>query len=116
MAESYVIEGVDFLPTQVVQLSAGYSIRPAFLGCSQMTLEHFDQFRGRSPGYSTLPEEMRRQIVQDVPRWSEFIRKECERFGYPYIGMSSDFYERLHEAEAILRAEGNMTAAKREPK
>jgi|SRR5688572_7273910 len=105
IAESYVIEGVDFLPAQAAQLSTQYPIRPVFLGCSSMTLEAFDQFPGRSPGYSRLPEEVRRRIVQDVPRKSEFIRQECERFGYPYIDTSSDFAVRLHEAEAVLTTE-----------
>ena len=102
MAESYVIEGVDFLPAQVLQLSKQYLIRSVFVGCSEMTLEHFDQFPGRSPGYTFLPEEMRRQIVHDVPLWSEFIRQEANRFGYPYIDMIRDFSSRLQEAEAIL--------------
>jgi len=102
MAESYVIEGVDFLPAQVAQLSAQYQIRSVFLGCSKMTLEHFDQFPGRSLGYAMLPEEMRRQFAQDVPRWSEFIRQEAERFGYPYVDMIDDFSSRLREADAVL--------------
>jgi len=102
LAENYVIEGVDFLPEQVMQLSAQYQIRSVFLGCSQMTLETFDQFLGRSPGYSSLPEEMRRQIVLDVPLWSEFIRQEAERFGYPYFDMIGDFSQRLDEAESML--------------
>ena len=102
MAENYVIEGVDFLPAQVVRLSTQYQIRSVFLGCSQMTLKTFDQFPGRSRGYSNLPEEMRRQIVRDVPLWSELIRQEAERFGYPYFDMIGDFAECLNEAEAIL--------------
>ena len=102
LAEHYVIEGVDFLPEQVMQLSTKYPIRSVFLGCSRMTLETFDEFPGRSRGYSSLPEEMRRQIVQDVPRFSEFIREEAERFGYPYFDTSGDFAGRLNEAEAML--------------
>jgi hypothetical protein len=102
MAESYLIEGVDFLPAQVMQLSKQYPIRSVFVGCSEMTLEHFDQFPGRSSGYGFLPEEMRRQIVHDVPLWSEFIRQEANRFGYPYIDMTGDFSSRLQEAEAML--------------
>lgn len=102
MAENYVIEGVDFLPGQVVQLSTQYQIRSVFLGCSQMTLQTFDQFPGRSPGYSRLPEEMRRQVARDVPIRSEFIRQEAERFGYPYFDMIGDFPQRLEEAEAGL--------------
>ena len=104
MAESYVIEGVDFLPAQVEQLSKQYQIHSVFLGCSEMTLEHFDQFPGRSAGYTFLPEEMKRQIVHDVPLWSEFIRQEAKRFDYPYIDMNGDFSSRLQEAEALLRA------------
>jgi len=69
-----------------------------------MTLEQFDQFPGRSPGYRFLPEEMRRQIVHDVPLWSEFIRQEANRFGYLYIDMTGDFSSRLQEAEAMLTA------------
>lgn len=102
LADNYVIEGVDFLPAQVAQLAPQYQLRAVFLGCSSMTLERLDQFPGRSHGYSLLPEEVRRQIVQDVPRWSDFIRQEAERFGYPYVDMASQFPERLRAAEAIL--------------
>jgi hypothetical protein len=101
-AENYLIEGVDFLPAQVAQLWAKYPIRAMFLGCSQMTLEQFDQFPGRSPGYAGLPEALRRQIVQDVPLWSHFVRQEAERFSYPYVDMAGDFSSRLSEAEAAF--------------
>lgn len=104
MAEGYVIEGVDFLPGQVKELSSRYPVKAVFLGCSQMTLETLDQFPGRSPGYAGLPEASRRQIAQDVPVWSEFIRKEAEQFGYPYIDMVDDFPQRLAEAESVVMA------------
>jgi hypothetical protein len=102
LAEQYVVEGVDFLPAQIAQLASRYQIRAVFLGCSRMTLESLDQFPGRSRGYSFLPEATRRQIAQDVPRWSEFIRQEAERFSYPYVDTASSFSDRLHEAEAVL--------------
>ncbi len=102
MTESYVIEGVDFLPEHVQKLSSRYQIQAVFLGCSQMTLETVDQFPGRSPGYATLPELLRRQIAQDIPIWSDFIRQEAGRFDYAYVDMSRDFPQRLAEAEAIL--------------
>jgi len=101
-AENYLIEGVDFLPTQVKQLSEKYKIRAVFLGCSQMTLEKFDQFPGRSVGYGNLPEELRRQFARDVPLWSAFMQEECEHFGYPYVDMANDFPNRLIQAESIL--------------
>jgi hypothetical protein len=104
MSESYIIEGVSFLPSQVAQLSGKYPISAIFLGCSKITLEQFDQFPGRSPGYSFLPVVERRQIVQDVPRWSEFIRQEAARFSYTYIDMAGDFNTHLMEAEALLMA------------
>ena len=102
MAESYVIEGVDFLPAQVARLAAQYPVRAVFLGCSEMTLERFDNFPGCSPGYAYLPEEVRRQFAQDIPLWSEFIRQEAERYRMPYVEMSDDFTARLDEAEAAL--------------
>lgn len=104
MTDEYVIEGVDFLPAQVAQLSTKYAVRAVFLGCSRMTLESFMQFPGRSKGYTNLPEELRRRIVEDVPRWSEFVRQEAERFGYVYIDMADDFSQRLAEAERMLTA------------
>jgi hypothetical protein len=67
-----------------------------------MTLEGLTQFPGRSKGYVNLSEARRRQIVQDVPRWSEFICQEAERFGYAYVDMVSDFSQRLAEAEMVL--------------
>ena len=102
LAENYLIEGVDFLPAQVKQLSAQYQLRAVFMGCSKMTLEHFDQYPGRSRGYSALPEELRRQFAKDVPLWSGFIRQECERFGHPYIDTVNDFPQQLAQAESIL--------------
>jgi hypothetical protein len=102
MAEHYVIEGVDFLPAQVAQLAAQYQVRAVFLGRSSMTPEDVEQLPGRSRGYSGLPEAMRRQIAQDIPPWSAFIRQEAARFGYPYVDTVSDFPDRLQEAEALL--------------
>jgi hypothetical protein len=100
--DHYVIEGVDFLPAQVAQLSTQYPIRAVFLGCSHMTLEDFTRFPGRSKGYVNLSEAQRRQIVEDVPPWSAFIRQEAKRFEYPYVDMVSDFSQRLAEAEMVL--------------
>jgi hypothetical protein len=102
MSESYIIEGVSFLPSHVAQLSEKYPVSAIFLGCSKMTLEQFDRFPGHSPGYSFLPDAQRRQIVQDVPRWSEFIREEAARLGYTYIDMAGDFNTHLMESEALL--------------
>jgi hypothetical protein len=102
LADHYVIEGVDFLPAQVAQLSTKYAIRAVFLGCSRLTMEGLMQFPGRSRVYGSLPEALRRQIVQDVPLWSAFIRQEAERFGYAYVDMASDFPQRLAEAETVL--------------
>ena len=102
LSDSYTIEGVDFLPEQVAQLSSQYPIRSVFLGCSHMSLERFTHFPGRSRGYANLPEDMRRQIIRDVPKWSEFVRQEAERFDYSYVDTSHDFQAALKEAEAIL--------------
>jgi len=44
LTDHYVIEGVDFLPVQVAQLSTQYPIRTVFLGCSRLTLEDLTQF------------------------------------------------------------------------
>ena len=102
MADNYLIEGVDFLPTHVAQLAEQYPVRSIFLGRSQMTLERFDQFPGHSRGYTLLPEAMRRQFAHDVPLWSDFIRQEAELWGCPSLDMGSDFPAHLEEAEVIL--------------
>jgi hypothetical protein len=104
LADQYMIEGVDFLPAQVAQISIQYPVRAVFLGRSRLTLEDFNQFSGRS-GYGNLPEALRLQIVEDVPLWSAFIRQEAERFGYAYVDMVGDFSQRLAEAESVLRGE-----------
>jgi len=83
MVEHYLIEGVDFLPAQVAEIATKYPIRLMFLGCSEMTLERFEQFPGHSPGYIGLPTDMRRQSVQHVPMHSKLVQREAEDFGYP---------------------------------
>lgn len=102
MADHYIIEGVDFLPEHAARLAKNYAMHSVFIGCSRMTLEHFDRFPGRSRGYSRLPEETRRQFAGDVPLWSAFIQQECARFGMPYIDTAGDFFARLDEAEKVL--------------
>ncbi|WP_420628867.1 hypothetical protein [Candidatus Leptofilum sp.] len=105
LAADYVIEGVDFLPEQVARLSAQFQVRTLFLGCSKMTRKRFDQFPGRSRGYANLPEELKRQIVEDVPLWSAFVGQEAQKFGYPYVDTEDDFLARLVEAEGKLLTE-----------
>jgi hypothetical protein len=103
MAAGYVVEGVSFLPAHVARLATRYEIRAVFLGCEGMTFELFEQF-GSTRGYAALPVAMRRQIADDIPRWSAFVRDEAERAGYPYVDVSGDFFARLEEAEALLSA------------
>src|SRR5262249_36207054 len=105
LTESYVIEGVDFLPAQIAKLSARFPIRCVFLGCSTMTLERFAQFPGQSKGYIGLPEEVQRQIVQHVPMHSELVRQEAERFGYQYVDMGRGFDVALGKADRLLTAD-----------
>jgi hypothetical protein len=69
-----------------------------------MTLNSLDQFPGRSHGDRHQPEKVRRQIAQDVPLWSDFIRQEAERFAMPYFDTSNDFFQRSQEASLILTA------------
>lgn len=102
LADAYVVEGVDFLPVHVSRLSALYEVQAVFLGHSAMTPENFDRFPGRSPGYASLPKDVRRRMAQDVPRWSEFVREAAERDRHPYIDMSGDFPVRLREARHVL--------------
>src|SRR5436305_14421077 len=54
LADYYVIEGVDFLPAQVSQLSTQYPIRAWCLGCSRMTIEGLNHSTGRSEVYGSL--------------------------------------------------------------
>lgn len=102
MASDYVIEGVDFLPLQVVQLSRQYEMRSIFLGCSRMTPEIFDQYPGKSKGYINLPEETRHQFADDISRWSEVIKREAKQAGCPYIDTSNNFHSSMLEAENLL--------------
>jgi len=67
-----------------------------------MTYKRFDQYPGHSPGYASLPEEMRGQFTNDIPHRSEFIRQEARSFYQPYIDVSDGFQSRLNEAEQLL--------------
>jgi hypothetical protein len=102
LSDCYIIEGVAFLPAQVMQLSGQFQIQSVFLGCSIMTLDRFDQFPGHSRGYASLPKDVRLKIVDDVPLWSSFIEQETNRFGYPFIDMVDDFPSCLDRAETML--------------
>lgn len=103
-ADDYLIEGVHFLPRHVTALAQRGAVRSVFIGSSQLTLERFEQFPGRSRGYAALPPDFKRQIVQDVPRWSQFIAGEAAAAGCPYVDTSGDFAAQLAEAERLLCA------------
>jgi hypothetical protein len=114
-ANGYVIDGVDFLPAQVSQLAERYRVRAVFLGRSKMSLAQFDQYLGKSPGYAQLPVTVRRQIVDEVPHWSAYVRQAAELSGYPHVDMVGDFGLRLDEAEAVLEEQRPITKEWREP-
>jgi 2-phosphoglycerate kinase len=102
MSVDYLVEGVDFLPEHIARLAAQYPVRSVFLGCSAMTFEQFDRFPGRSKGYISLPEEMKRRFAADIPAWSEFIRQQAARFDLPYVDTSGDFNASLSLAASLL--------------
>lgn len=102
LADSYLIEGVHFLPRHVLALGQRCAVRAVFIGSSQLTLQRFEEFPGRSPGYASLPADFKRQIVRDVPRWSDFISREAAAAGCPYVDTSGDFAAQLALAEQHL--------------
>ena len=104
LADDYLIEGVHFLPKQVAALSSQYPVRSVFLGRSRLDLAQLDEFPGRSRGYASLPLEIRRQIVADVPPWSDFVAQQAGAFGCRYVDTSDDFVSRMMEAELFLTA------------
>lgn len=105
LADSYLIEGVHFLPRHVVALRQRGDVRSVFIGCSQLTLERFEAFPGCSRGYASLPVAFKRQIVLDVPRWSAFIEREAAAAGCAYVDTSGDFAAQLAAAERLLSAD-----------
>lgn len=102
LADHYLIEGVHFLPRHVVALGQRFAVRSVFIGSAGLTLERFEQFPGRSRGYASLPADFKRQIVHDVPRWSQLIADECAAAGCAYVDTSGDFAGQLAEAERLL--------------
>jgi hypothetical protein len=103
LADQLMIEGVVVLPAQVAQLATHYPSRAVFLGGARLTLEDLDHSAGRS-GYGHLPETLRRQIVEQVPRKSACIRQGAERLGYACVDMAVDFVQRLVQAALALTA------------
>ncbi len=104
LADSYLIEGVHFLPRHAVALGQRFAVRSVFIGCSELSLQRFQEFPGCSRGYASLPLEFQRQIVEDVPRWSAFIAAEAAAAGCPYVDTGGDFAAGLDRAEALLAA------------
>lgn len=104
-ADSYLIEGVGFLPEHVVAYAREYEVRAVFLGCSIMTLERFNAYPGRSPGYGQLPEAIRRQIASDIPAWSAYVERECVKWDVPYVDLARDFPEGQRQASRVLGLE-----------
>ena len=102
LASDYVIEGVEISPKRVADLSGRFDVRSVFLGCSTMTLDRFDRYPGKSPGYAALSKDVRSRMSADIPIWSAAVCREARRHELPYVDTCGDFESRLADAVAEL--------------
>jgi len=105
LAAPYVIEGVDFLPTQAAELQRKFAIRSVFLGNTQMTDAVLGTHFGRQPWLAGTSPEQLRSMATHIVSHTALIQRECARLGIAFVDMAGDFEQRSLEAAALLLRE-----------
>lgn len=85
--ESYIIEGVAVIPELVNrEFGRNDSVRPIFLYDND-TNSILDMFRayGFWDGAPKYSEDINKKYLEWVLIFNEWLKKECERYGYPLI-------------------------------
>jgi hypothetical protein len=99
---AYVIEGVDFMPEQIVRLGKKFAVRSVFIGNSEMTAELLETHLGRQPWLAGTSTEQFQLMASHIVQHTALVQKECARLGLPFVDMAGDFSERSRQAAALL--------------
>lgn len=91
VAEDYIIEGVDFMPRHVRNLSAETPVTACFLGLSTVDMSTIDAHAGRMDYQKHLDQAVRDGYPAWIVRWTEEVRRECAETGIPFFDLAGDY-------------------------
>jgi len=97
----YLIEGVDITPLIISEIK-DILLKPVFLGFSAITLERLLATGGETNWLKNLPEPDQHKFVAQIITVSNYLEKDCAKYGYKYFDLSSDFQEQLQTASDFL--------------
>lgn len=106
---NYLIEGDGILPIQIAELLKVYpdDVKVCFVGFSEISpQEKFKQVRSLggnmddwTKGY--LDEKLM-SIIENMVKFSEYLKEECSKYDISYFDSSSNFVEYLEEVFQYL--------------
>lgn len=91
LAEGYLVEGVGFMPSQVVGLPDWIERRACFVGLSTVTLEDIETHSGRNDWHRALSDADASRLPGWIERWSSAVERECHDYGMPYVDLADDW-------------------------
>lgn len=99
----YALEGESMTPAVATALKADFAITSCFLVLRDPRLDDVLEHEMADPWIGQLPAHEQRQALCDIARRSEWLIRECGRFGLPYVDMTDGSYsDRVADVVAIL--------------
>lgn len=102
LADSYLLEGVGFMPNAVAGLPNSIDRRACFVGMSSVTLEDIDTHAGLNDWHRGLPEDDAARLSEWIVDWSQLIERDCQELGMPYVDLAGDWSAGAARVAAIL--------------
>ena len=106
--DAYLVEGDPILPKQVKELEDdGKKVRACFLGFTKISpLEKLQMLRkygkGKKDWTNDIADDPLTYVLGKMIEFSQYLEKECAKFGYKYIDVSDDFLGGHDEAFKYL--------------
>ncbi len=103
--EEYIYEGDIILPSIVSELSKDHLVKSAFLGFSEISVEILKKEKGNHKWVDSLSDDELEELKDKILSDSQFIKEECDKYGYQYFDLSGNYQTTHQNAYNYLIAE-----------
>lgn len=103
----YLIEGDTIHPQQVYKLSQdadakNVPIKSCFLGLSKTSAQELKKYAGYNNWIGSKTDQQLEQIAKTTMELSNYMKEECQKYGYQYFDLSGDYHANLEKAYSYL--------------
>lgn len=106
LAESYIVEGVGFMPRHVAMLPDTLGATAVFVGMTRVDLDTVLEHEGRNQWHRHLSPDRLAVLPGWISMWSQQLAAECATHSIPFVDVADDFECGTDEVLRLLLASG----------